>query len=343
MTDRHVGLSRRRLLRAAGTAGLAAGAALIGNPSAVANHPDTAGAVDLAGRAAECATDRAGTDYFMKWGAVCSPSGDFNRKVDILRRMRPATVRVSMFWNSPNARRFSNAQLDQLLGTGLTEMIIQSSEYADANLAYNQLNTLLPYIDAHPNILFIWELGNEPDYYDSSTNPGLCRYKRLTTIRDNKWRQNRPNMFWAINMPAGRWDIAGGSTWYFNEFVRDHGDGLGPMLTGHLRPDIATVHCYSHDRLCPNGGLGESNPFKMVDWVRGWNPNLPMKVTEAGINSRPGDRGHRYVEFGAVLASYTGGRADSVCFYGLPDVEDNYPLTYTDADQIASRARTYLC
>ncbi|HEY0640230.1 MAG TPA: hypothetical protein VGD67_21585, partial [Pseudonocardiaceae bacterium] len=305
--------------------------------------PAAAGAV--AGRAEDAVAAvrpaDVGANYFMKWGAVCSPPGDFNRKVDILRRMRPATVRVSMFWNSPNARQFSNAQLDALLSTGLTEMIFQSSEYADANLAYNQLNMLLPYIDAHPNILFIWELGNEPDYYDSPTNPAWCRYKRLTTIRDNKPRQNRSNMFWAINMPAGRWDIPNGSTWYFNEFVRDHGDGLGPMLTGHLRPSIATVHCYAHDRLCATGG--ESNPFKMVDWVRGWNPNMPMKVTEAGINSRPADRGHRYIEFGAKLAERTGNRADSVCFYGLPDVEDSYALSYTDADQIASRARSWYC
>jgi len=333
MTDRNGGLSRRRFLGTAAAAGVAAvaGGGLL----------TTAGAT--AATAAPKATADAGLDYFMKWGAVCSPAGDFNRKVDILRRMRPATVRVSMFWNSPNARQFSNGQLDQLLSTGLTEMIIQSSEYADANLAYNQLNMLLPYIDAHPNILFVWELGNEPDYYDAPTNPGFARYKRLTTIRDNKWRQNRSNMFWAVNMPAGRWDIPNGSTWYFNEFVRDHGDGLGPMLTGHLRPDIATVHCYAHDKLCSIPGRGEENPFKMVDWVRGWNPNIPMKITEAGINGRPGDRGHRYVEFGEVLAAYTGGRADSICFYGLPDVEDNYALSYTDADQVASRARTWLC
>lgn len=232
---------------------------------------------------------------------------------------------------------------DQLIATGLTEVILQSSEGADAETARTQLQQLFPVIDAHPDVLFVWELGNEPDYFDSSTDPGWCRYKRLSAIRDNRPAQSRPNLLWAINMPAGRWDIPNGSGWYFSEFVRDHGDGLGAMLTGHLRPDIATVHCYAHDRLCPNPGAGEANPFKMVDWVRGWNPNLPMKITEAGINSRPANRGNRYVEFGALLASYTGGRADSVCFYGLPDVEDSYALSYTDADQVASRARTFLC
>lgn len=82
--------------------------------------------------------------YYQKWGAVCSPSGDFGTKLDLLARMRPQTVRVSTFWGSPGSRQFSDGQLDQLLGAGLNEMILQSSEDPDANLAAAELDTLLP-------------------------------------------------------------------------------------------------------------------------------------------------------------------------------------------------------
>jgi hypothetical protein len=83
------GMSRRRFL---GTAG--AGAAAL-----------TAGAVlgDVQPAAA---------GYYMKWGAVVSPADasgvDFTRKVNILRRIRPQTARVSMFWGNATTRWFSD-------------------------------------------------------------------------------------------------------------------------------------------------------------------------------------------------------------------------------------------
>ncbi len=69
----------------------------------------------------------------MKYGAVCSPPGDFGRKVDILRRMAPQTVRVSLFWQNASTPQFSNDQLDQLLGTPdinmkVTEAAINSND-----------------------------------------------------------------------------------------------------------------------------------------------------------------------------------------------------------------------
>lgn len=314
-------LSRRRFLK-----GVGAGAAAL-----------SAGAV--------LTTSKPAHAYYMKWGAVCSPDTtgtSFAAKVDILRRIRPQTVRVSMFWGDPYNRRFTDAQLDALLGTGLTEMILQSSEDPDPNLARNQLNLLLPYIDRHPNILFVWELGNEPDW-SLPGDPWLARWKRLATIRDNKPGQSRGNLMWAINMPAGRWKNVHDSNFpfatsgqYFDAFVRDTGDGLGGLLTGPYRPQIATVHCYSWDYLNRYPTRGEDNPYKMIDYVRGWNSTISMKVTEAGINTTASDRGYRYRDFGNTVANQTAGQIDSVCFYGLPNVEDPYDLNTSQADQLGT-------
>ncbi len=317
------GMSRRRFLGTVGT-----GAAALT-------------AVTVLGTAAP-----ASAESFMKWGAVISPADTipFSEKVDILRRMRPQTVRVSMFWGDPNNRQFSDAQLDQLLGTGLTEMIIQSSEDPDPGLAAQQLNSLLPYIDAHPGILFVFELGNEPDWHQPD-NPGLARHNRLAAIQQNKPGQDRSNLMWAINMPAGRW--AGDGTGFtfgtsgdwFNGFVADAGDGLGAMLNGPYQPDIVTVHCYSSDYITPQSGAGEHNPYKMVDYVRGWNSGISMKVTEAGIdnpNNAITDRGYRYVQFGTSVGGNTGGQVDSVCFYGIPPADANYGIFEGEADQIGT-------
>ncbi|MFC5942084.1 hypothetical protein [Micromonospora harpali] len=284
--------------------------------------------------------------YYMKWGAVVSPGDasnniDFSRKVDILRRMRPQTARISMFWGDPYNRRFSDAQLDSLRGTGLTEMIIQSSEDPDPNLARHQLSLMLPYIDAHPNTLFVWELGNEPDWHQP-TNPWLARWNRLATIRDNKPSQDRGNLLWAVNMPAGRWagdgtGFTGSSGGYFDSFVRDTGDGLGGMLSGPYQPDVVTVHCYSSTYLKRGAdGGGERNPYKMIDYVRGWNNRISMKVTEAGIDGAKSDRGYRYVSFGSSVANETAGQIDSVCFYGIPPAERQYGIGEGEADQIGT-------
>ncbi|GHJ13052.1 MULTISPECIES: twin-arginine translocation signal domain-containing protein [unclassified Micromonospora] len=318
------GLSRRRFL-----GGVGASAAVLG-AGGVLGVPAPASAA-----------------YYMKWGAVVSPGSatnniDFARKVDLLRRMRPQTARISMFWGDPNRRQFSDGQLDELRGTGLTEMIIQSSEDPDPALARRQLDQLLPYVDAHPNTLFVWEIGNEPDWHQPN-NPWLARWNRLATIRDNKPAQDRGNLLWAINMPAGRWNgdgsgfTFGNSGQWFDAFVRDTGDGLGAMLTGPYRPDVATVHCYSSSYLTRGAdGGGEHNPYKMIDYVRGWNPGLSMKITEAGIDGAKSDRGYRYVSFGSSVANETAGQVDSVCFYGLPPAERQYGIWETEASQVGT-------
>jgi hypothetical protein len=90
---------------------------------------------------------------------------------------------------------------------------------------------------------------------------------------------------------------------YFDAFVRDTGDGLGGMLDGPFKPDVVTVHCYSDDYLRLYRDRGERNPYKMIDYVRGWNSTISMKVTEAGINRVVSDRGARYRDFGTRVGN----------------------------------------
>jgi hypothetical protein len=143
-------------------------------------------------------------------------------------------------------------------------------------------------------------------------------------------------------MPAGRYAGDGtgfgfgSSGQWFDAFVRDTGDGLGPMFNGPYSPDIATVHCYSWDYLRRYPSRAEQNPYKMVDYVRGWSTSISMKVTEAGIDGNKSDRGYRYVEFGNSVGGETGGQVDSVCFYGLPPADRDYDIWEGEADQIGT-------
>lgn len=291
----------------------------------------------------------------MKYGAVCSPGSltnpslrsNFYVQADLLYRMRATTARISMFHETPGSRRYTDEGLNTLLGAGLTEMIINSSPTADEDLASLELQLCVNYIDAHPNTLFVFELGNEPDI--SGESAFTARYHRLTTIKNVKptyaFRNDgtpRSNLLWAINMPSPNV-----SAQYFNEFVIDNGDGLGNLLTGANRPDIATVHCYGDNTLC------RSDPpfsYKVVDWIRGWNGGINIKVTEAGISTRHSDRPRRYVEFAEKVAlprttNYGGGgNLDSVCFYGLPELtEAFYEIDGAFADAIGSRVASNYC
>lgn len=239
-----------------------------------------------------------------------------------------------MFYANASTRQFQDWQLDQLLGTGLAEMIIQSGEAADAPTADAQLQQVIGYIRAHPSTLFVFELGNEPDLYDQPI--AQARVKRLTTIRDIKPKYaGDTNLLWAINMNSQGITVA-----EFNALVADASDGLGNLLAGPYRPDIVTVHCYGYDTLCRSDG---NAPYKMIDWVRGWNGGINIKVTEAGIGSTPGDRPNRYVEFAEKASASGGGNLDSVCFYGLPDSGPLYSIDAAAANVIGSRAAANYC
>ena len=279
----------------------------------------------------------------MKYGAVCSPplpaGWTFSDKVNILQRIVPQTVRVAMFYGNASTRQFSDSQLDLLLVTGLTEMIIQSSETADETAAQSELNQFIGYVGAHPSTLFGYELGNEPDQHESATT---ARYERLTTIRDIKPQYAQyTNLLWAINMASQN-----ATADYFNAFVLDPGDGLGNLLTGPYKPDLVTVHCYGYNTLCRTDG---DQPYKLIDWVRGWNGTINIKVTECGIGSTASDRPNQYVEFAEkvglpqTMTRGGGGNLDSVCFYGLPQVEDPYNIDGPFADVIGSRAASSYC
>jgi hypothetical protein len=329
-------MSRRRLLGTAGAGAAAlAGGALVGG--GVLGSAEPAQAVN----------------GFVKWGACVSPDSRSNwaTQINIFRRMKPNTVRIPMFWSNSTTRRFNDSQLNDLLNSGISEVIIQSAEDADSTQVNNELNQVTPYVAAHPGRLFVFEIGNEPDIFgQNGGDPWLARWKRLTAIRDNKWRLAQySNLKFAINMPAGKDPTTDpGFPWssgnYFSIFTGDAGDGLGGMFFGPNRPEILTAHCYSPDYLVRRSG--ERNPWKMLDYIKGWNDiaagrgdqRRSVKVTEAGINNGSlTDRGYRYRSFGWALRSDTTGyNVDSVCFYGLPISALSYSITGTEADQLGT-------
>src|SRR5919199_5945687 len=127
----------------------------------------------------------------MKYGAVCTPGlradpSDVGRQADLLRRLKATTARISMYFDSPGfARRYTDGDLDRLRAAGLSEMIIQSSENPTPDQAFDQLEAVRGYIRQHPDILFVFELGNEPDIFgDEVGQPALARARRLTYLRD---------------------------------------------------------------------------------------------------------------------------------------------------------------
>lgn len=65
----------------------------------------------------------------MKYGAVCSPGtsanpSNYDVQADLLYWIGATTARVSMFFQTPESRRYDNQGLDALWGAGLIEMII---------------------------------------------------------------------------------------------------------------------------------------------------------------------------------------------------------------------------
>ncbi len=285
----------------------------------------------------------------MKYGGVASQPSYLSNNVDLLRRMHAQTVRVSMFLNNAETKRYDFTALDQLRDVGLTEMIIQSAETADAAKVGREIPQFIGYVDANPNLLFIYELGNEPDFYGE--DPLVARSKRLTALRDVRPNYRRPNLLWAVNEIKSDGDPA-----YFDAYNRDAHDGLGAMFYSAAAnqtyapyaPDTITVHSYGTNTLCPSSGE-PTNPWRVLDYVRGWSTSINVKITEAGINdSSAPDRGNRYVEFVAKLDQITGGQVDSVCFYALPQVNGNpveaaYNIRAFEADQVGSRQRSFYC
>lgn len=188
----------------------------------------------------------------------------------------------------------------------------------------------------------------------------------LTAIRDVRPLFQAPNLLWAVNMPSqGTPDGSAPDDWYYYNFVRDIGDGLGPIIPGQFTgpgqinagniPNTITAHCYGYDTLCQVDG---NRPTKVLNFIRNWNLEMNIKVTEAGINSRdlaesgePGlaERGRRYVDFGESVLPGQFGNVDSVTFYTLGDAdptkpeEVRYNMSDAEAQQIGLRARAGLC
>lgn len=301
----------------------------------------------------------------MKYGGVASEPAQMDRYVELLGAMGASTVRVSMFLGRAFNRRFDNAALDRLLDTGLTEMIIQSSEAPDVARSEHELaeTGLIQYVGDHPHTLFIYELGNEPDKQpEYMSDPQTARTRILTILRDVRphFRQHT-NLLWAVNMPSkdAQKPLNEGGTGnpsYSLDFVRDTGDGLGPIIPGpHTGdgvidqgnvPALVTAHCYGFTSLCGDDG---NDPNHVLDLIRSWNKEINVKVTEAGINdgdlASSGERGKLYVDYGQTILPNCYGNVDSLTFYALAGVTDFpvYNLTDAEVEFIGQRQAAGAC
>lgn len=273
-------------------------------------------------------------------------------KLPLLQRMNPDTVRVSQNWGNEGPV-FTNEQLQQIVDSVTTEIIIQSSERPYPDEALAQLQAVLPIIQANRNKYFVFEIGNESnealggvplDPIEAGQRFTAAYRACQREIGDHFDRE--PNLWYAINQPSGKADA--------NYFTLFNDQGVGEA-------EIATVHIYAPDSaptvMCPHPEWEEVNPWKIYDWVRGrYGTGKIVKVTEAGMPEKRQDvdpfsgnygsmRGFDYLEFARRLEQ-TGDNTDSVCFYGIPETgaeEAFYNLDESDMNQLATRWASGYC
>lgn len=271
----------------------------------------------------------------MKIGGNFVVSGDWGTKLYQHRACQPDTVRIPMFWNGQGPH-FAPWQLDQIRDNGrggtLREMIIQSSENSDENRVWWEYEQMLSYFRANPNLLFIFEIGNEPDQYPGD---GGYHARRLMNcvwkIRDERGMGGAGNVLLAVNMPAG---VQQDGQWtdpnWLHQFFAPQSGYNGDILNGQYSPRVITVHGYGHATLCPND---TADPWYILRWVRD-RTGKNVKITEANVglingqreydpawpdNPERAYRGWKIVEAANKINSWHGGAEgiDSFCVYGF--------------------------
>lgn len=275
----------------------------------------------------------------------------FGNQIKQLTDMAANTCRVQMFWGG--VRRFDDAQVDQLFAaTTGPEFIFMSSELVrvtgnpnDTNGIEYQWNVVKWFARRYPNRHVHFELGNEPDL--TGEDPTTANIRLMQAY--NYCAGSKPSNVWlAVNNVSGNDNGA-----FFNVFNLDHGYG-SPIHN----VQIVTVHCYA-DAPGSSGSDGTlclhapQDPLKILRWVRSWNKDVSIKVTEAGIHTAARDwRAPRYVEFAANLQRFSdelGGQpwayTDSVCFYfvGWDSAVPDYRINEQDTAIIRARTRSWDC
>lgn len=313
----------------------------------------------------------------MRLGAVFTPSGRgngslFREKMRLYQAMSPDVCRVTQYWGQytdpDTGGIYTPDQLREIVRATRTEIILQSSEVPDSNLAYRQLNALLWLVNEFPTKNFTFEIGNEPDHGEFNGNPGGAadRLVRAAQHLRNSFGGNHygytgrgpGNLWYALAQPSGN-RPGGGDAWYFDNYN-------GPVINGERVLDaaeIAAVHCYGDDTLCYRPDYPDALHWKVYRWVRIWKPSKIVKITEAGINRASCDgrwsgydpygnygsrRGYYYLKFAEEICDRADGHwiTDVVCFYGLPWTSDDpyarsdnpgFDLRDVDVNQIATR------
>ena len=210
-------------------------------------------------------------------GAVLIVPHDFDRQLSLLRTMRADTVRLHVFYD-PHVRYqvFDAGHVRALRDIGVTTVILRTGEAVSWQDALWQLDQFAVIARAVPGVRYVWEIGNEPNL--AGKDAYAARYDLLQTIRHARPRYADLPVTYAAGLSTV-YDTRGAlEDVYFDRLVRDAGDGLGSILTAY---DSAAVHGYGYHSLHRLDGAA---PWAVYDWVRGWDRDIPIYFTEAGID-----------------------------------------------------------
>lgn len=231
------------------------------------------------------------------------PDWEANRA--IVRAMRAEIARV----RTPIGFGFRPERLTDLITDGVRTVLL-CGEDGDVTpeRTWQDLVRWLPVIDAHPEVRWIIELGNEPDI--AGVDIWRHRYDALQTLQRLPRMLGRPQLQWAISLPCNLAQTR-------DLLARDeHG-----CLLDHV--DAICTHVYGWYDLGDGGG---------GDWLRILDlavaTGLPVFISEAGIDDRGTPRPEKARRYLRWLETAPAGVA-GVCFWGLGIWEDNptYELT----------------
>ncbi len=270
---------------------------------------------------------------------VTANPGPWGRQnqVDQLRAMHASTARLQMYtgggqyilFNGSYQWRpwFADAEVDAIVQVirenGGVHLIMQSSELVTVDASAGQQNSIADqwntakfFARRYPDLTLTFEIGNEPDVnFPNAPEATRDRYMRCVQY----CRGSKPS-----NAMIGVSNVLGNAD-YFNRFSTP-----GPYGSPIHDVDVVCTHCYllgGNRSFCPGSASNGDDWARNIRWIRSWNADKTIFVTEAGIETADRNyRAPRNVEFAyniqrwsqdfsRALKGVTGGYCDVACFY----------------------------
>jgi hypothetical protein len=199
---------------------------------------------------------------------------------------KPSVVKFNMFYDgNVQVPVFGSQHLDPVLDMGAKTVILRTAETNIGPDAVQQQLTIpmsgwqrsiLDYIQIHPQVKFIIEVGNEPDR--AGVNAWVQRWYLLQTAQKIAplYRQSHPNLTWIASLSTKDGGAGFSGPDYFNALMTTGVDGaLTSSYAGF------GVHAYGYNTLYRDDA---NSPWAVSDWVYGFCDN-DIWVTEAGIDA----------------------------------------------------------